>query len=138
MASVAFVGLTELQTALLRLPEHLAEEAAEIVDDAAERAMASAFQGYARRTGNLRRGLKKEQKFIGRYGAAVVVKNTAKHAWIYENGTQARHTRIGANRGVMPPGHAFIPAAERSRARMYRELSDMLVREGFLVSGHAP
>lgn len=122
----------------MRLPEHLTDEASSIVDDAGERAMAESFQGYKRRSGNLRLGLKKEAKFIGRYGTAVVVKNTAKHAWMYENGTQTRQTRLGANRGAMPPAHTFIPAAERSRAQMYRELAAMLEREGFLVSGHAP
>jgi hypothetical protein len=38
------------------------------------------------------------------FSAGAIVINRAKHAAIFENGTQARHTAIGANRGSMPPG----------------------------------
>jgi hypothetical protein len=55
---------------------------------------------------------------------------------MFENGTMVRHTRIGANRGAMPPGHVFVPTAIRHRAAMYRNLRDMLEREGLLVTGN--
>ena len=66
------------------------------------------------------------------------VKNVAPHANIFENGTQARHTRIGANRGSMPPGHVFVPRIVRARHRLTQELKDMVARTtGAQVSGDA-
>ena len=75
---------------------------------------------------------------MGAYGVGVVVTNTSPHAWMFENGTQVRHTRIGANRGAMPPGHVFIPEAERQRRQMFGAFKDMLEREGLVVTGDAP
>lgn len=66
----------------------------------------------------------------GKYVAGGVVKNIAKHAHLFENGTQARHNKIGANRGAMPPGHVFVPAAIRARRRLLEELKAMVLRNG--------
>jgi hypothetical protein len=73
----------------------------------------------------------------GRFSAGAIVKNTAKHAWIFENGTQARHNDLGANRGSMPPGHVFIPAVIKRRRIMYQQLRALLERHGLKVSGDA-
>jgi hypothetical protein len=82
--------------------------------------------------------LKKIEQASGRYGVAVQIRNTSPHAWMVENGTDARHTSRGFSRGRMPPFHVMIPTAARVRAQMYRDLSAMLVREGLLVTGDAP
>jgi hypothetical protein len=135
MARVTWTGLDELMTALKNLPEHLAEEATTIVASAAQDVEATTEAAYV---GSLQRGVKITEKAIGRYGVAYQVRSMSWLAWIYENGSVARHTVNGVSRGAMPPKHVLIPAAERRRPQMYRELKDMLVREGLVVSGDAP
>jgi hypothetical protein len=71
-------------------------------------------------------------KRVSRSGiVSYLVRNPAKHAAIFEFGTQARHTKLGANRGSMPPGHVFLPIVQQRRRTMYLRLKDMLVRFGF-------
>ena len=134
MASVTWTGLQELMTALQNLPEHLTDEATTIVARAAEEVETTVTEAYV---GSLKRGVKRTEKAIGRYGVAYQVRSMSPLAWMYENGTVARHTRTGISRGAAPPKHIMIPAAERRRAQMYRELKSLLVREGLLVSGDA-
>lgn len=137
MAEVIWSGVDELLEQLRDLPDHLAAEAGSIVQGAADNAMSAMAAAYAQHvvSGKLERSLKKTEQAIGRYGVAYQVKNTAPHAWMYENGTIARHNKKGANRGAAPPRHAFVPNAERSRAAMYQQLRAMLEREGFTVTG---
>jgi hypothetical protein len=137
MASVTMTGLDELLTQLRTLPEHLAGQAQTIVTTAAEDARTTMAADYAKHqvTGNLSRGLKKRDKAGGRYGVVIEVVNTSPHAWMVENGSDARHTSRGFNRGRMPPLHIMLPTAIRRRAQMYRELKAMLVDEGLTVSG---
>lgn len=132
-ASVRLEGLDELRAELRSLPSELATEASGIVIEAAQSAKAAIH--YPRRTGKLADGLKVETVSAGQYGAGAVLKNTSKLAHIFENGSQARHTAIGANRGSMPPGHVFVPAAIRARRSMYDRLRALLVRHGATVSG---
>lgn len=128
-------GLTELRAALRALPAELTAEAGGIVDDAGELAKAEIMQRYPRRTGNLRNHVTVSTISAGQFAAGVVVKSTAKHAHIFEVGTQARHNKLGANRGSMPPGNVFVPAIVRQRRKMYDRLKDLLVRHGLVVSG---
>jgi hypothetical protein len=137
MAAVLWTGFDELLTQLRNLPERLAGEAGTIVNDTTDRFMTTTAAAYPKRSGNLSRGLRKLQKSSGRFGVIYQVQNVAPHAGIFENGTQVRHTAIGANRGAMPPGHIFVPNAIRARAQMYQRLADMLEREGLLVTGRA-
>jgi len=71
----------------------------------------------------------------GAFSVTAKVQNTAKHAWLFENGTQARHTDLGANRGSMPPGHVFIPIIIRRRRVMFEVLRRVLTEHGLLASG---
>ena len=71
------------------------------------------------------------------YGAALIVKSTAKHAYIFENGTQVRKNAKGANRGAMPPGRVFVPTVIRKRKQMLQELKYLLVQAGLDVRGDA-
>lgn len=133
---LVFNGLAELRAELRQLPAELAGEAGEIVSGAAEGAKNDIVEAYPERTGNLRsRVTVSRTAGSGLYGVAAIVKNTAKHAWIFENGTQARHTDIGANRGAMPAGHVFIPAVIRRRRQMYERLKGLLTKHGLVVSG---
>jgi len=132
---LVFDGLDELREALRNLPAELAGEASHIVEGAANGAAADIKAAYPVRTGNLRDHLTVTHVDQGKYSAGAIVKNTAKHAALFEFGTQARHTDIGANRGSMPPGRVFITRAIKARRQMYTALKDLLVRKGLLVSG---
>jgi hypothetical protein len=102
--------------------------------------------GYrSRETGDLESHVFVVNADAGRYGAGMEVKSTAKHAWIFENGSEARHYitkkgrrhATGAMWGRRPGGHVFIPAMARARFRMWTSLAALLVRHGLKVSGHA-
>jgi len=135
--SFTFEGLEEFKVDLTKLPARLRDQARDIVENAAEEAKSSIFQAYPRRTGNLRLGVQIEHKPLGSFGQRSIVKNKAKHAFIYENGTVARHTSLGADRGIMPAGKVFVPIARRRRRRMYQELKTMMRDEGLEVTGDA-
>lgn len=136
--TLRFDGLAELREELRNLPADLTGEAGHIVEAAANGAAATIKREYPVRTGNLRDHLTVTiTSGSGQYSVRGVVQNTAKHAWLFENGSQARHTDIGANRGSMPPGHVFIPNIIRERRRMYDDLKDLLTRHGLVVSGDA-
>ena len=134
---LVFDGLDELRAALRRLPEELAGEAQHEVEGAANGAAADIKRAYPVRTGRLRDGVTVTHMHQGKYHAGAIVKNRAPHAALFEYGTQARHTSIGANRGVMPPGNVFVPPIIRARHRMYQRLAEMLKRHGLVVTGDA-
>jgi hypothetical protein len=131
------LGLDELREALRNLPAELTGEASHIVEGAANGAAAQIKAKYARRTGKLGDGVSVEKVSGGRFSAGAIVKNTAKIAFVFENGTQARHTAIGANRGSMPPGHVFVPIVIRKRRQMNEQLIDLLQRNGLVVTDDA-
>jgi HK97 gp10 family phage protein len=132
-ASVTFDGLDELRQALLALPRTLADKSAVRVGAAAARAVDRIRAAYPEYTGNLRNHIVSK---VERDSVSVLwtVKNTAHHAWIFENGTQVRHTATGANRGEMPPGHVFIPIVMQERRAMYQDLADIVAGEGLEVT----
>lgn len=130
-------GLEAFKAELDKLPEDLTTDADPIVHTAADSAAEDIKAAYPVRTGNLRNHVYVSQRDKGKDTSVWMVKNTAKHAFIFENGTQARHTSIGANRGAMPPGHVFIPAVIKRRRQMYQRLKDLLARKGLVVTGDA-
>ena len=132
-----FSGLDELKQALRTLPADLTGEASHIVQNAAGAAEADIKAGYPVRTGDLRDHVLSAPLPTGAFARGMVVKNTSKLAYIFENGTQARHTSLGANRGSMPPGHVFLPAVIKRRRIMYSELKDLVTRHGLMVTGDA-
>jgi hypothetical protein len=139
---IVWSGLEELKAALRTLPAELAEEAGGIVLGAAEGAKAAIIAAYPARTGDLRKHvtLGKGTK-VGRFGASTILKNNAKHAWIFENGSQARsYVTVRGKKhltGRMPPGHVFVPIVIQHRRAMYERLKELLVRHGLVVSGEA-
>jgi hypothetical protein len=135
MTRLFFEGLAELRAELRRLPGDLAAEATTIIFARAERAKADIVAAYPERSGDLKNHVSVSKANAGKYGAGVFIKNTAKHAWLFENGSQARHTAIGANRGAMPPGHVFVPIVMRQRRAMYADLKALLARKGLQVRG---
>jgi hypothetical protein len=135
---LVFTGLSELRAELRALPAALTGEASSLVQGAATSAAAAIQTAYGahRRSGNLQDHVVVETRAAGQFGAAMIVKATAKHAGLFENGSQARHTAIGANRGSMPPGHVFVPEIIRARRAMWGALADLLTRHGLRVTGY--
>jgi hypothetical protein len=131
--------IAALKTDLRNLPHELRQEANGIVQEAAQSAATDITTNYVRgKTGNLAKGVKVKTVEIGQFSTGAIVASTAKHAFIYENGTQVRHTAAGAYRGRMPPappGRAFIPVITRKRKQMYLKLADLVRRMGLQVTG---
>lgn len=131
-----FDGLEEFKADLRRLPTDLADEGGEIVENAAEEAYSAIYQGYPRVTGDLRLGLSVEHQ-ASAFGALSIVRNKAKHAFIFENGTEARHyfTDGGVRKevGRMPPGHVFIRIAITKRRAMVAALIALVRGKGLTV-----
>lgn len=136
-ARVRWTGKEEFRADLAHLPEGLTAASDGIVQSAAQEAAAEIRQQYEahRVTGNLAARVFVSRLDKGKFIAGRVVKSAAPHAWIFENGTQARHTKLGWNRGAMPPGHVFIPTVIRKRRAMQQALKALLVRFGLKVSG---
>jgi hypothetical protein len=134
---IVWNGLAELREALRNLPAELTAEASHVVEGAANAAAADIKAAYPVRTGNLRDHVFVSHRDKGRFSAGAVVKNTAKHAHLFEVGTQARHNSLGANRGSMPPGNVFIPAMIKRRRVMYEQLKALLERHGLRATGDA-
>jgi hypothetical protein len=140
-------GIRELEAALRALPIELRDEAAGVVQahaSAAEGAIRAAYPigparyfkklDYRYGGGELRKGLQSASE-TSRFGTRIRLKNTAKHAWIFENGTELRHTDLGRNRGRMPAGKVFIPIVIRERRAMVDDLVAIVERAGLRVHG---
>lgn len=133
--TVEWEGMRELIEQLRNMPGDLTDDARSIVIDSAEGAKDEAASNYPRRSGTLADALTVETTDAGRFGVAARVRNRARHAYLFEVGTQARHTSIGANRGSMPAGNVFVPAMQRHRREMYRSLAAVLTTYNLQVIG---
>lgn len=134
---VRWDGLDEYRELLRTLPETLANESANLVEGAANAAAFDIRSAYPVRTGNLQKGVTVTVLNRGRTATGRIVKNNAPHAWLFEVGSQARHTSLGANRGSMPPGHVFIPRVIKWRRRLYEQIKELLRLKGATVTGDA-
>ena len=142
MASVKLTwrGLEELRAALRALPGELADAAQRAVMAAGNHAAAEIAAAYPvgpgtdqHEGGTLRRGVKAVPQTAGRFGAAVQVRSTARHARIFESGTQTRQTSLGYNRGAMPGANIFVPVMMRRRRELHRELIAIVQQAGFTI-----
>lgn len=128
-------GLDQLRAALMRLPEELASEGADIVQAAAEQAARETQAAYPVRTGTLQRRVTAMTE-RSKGGALGLVRSRAPHAHLYEFGTKKRKNDKGANRGVMPAApeaQRMIPKVIRIRKRMTQQLIDLVRKAGFTV-----
>jgi hypothetical protein len=132
---VVWQGLDEYRKQLANLPEDCTVESGRLIEGTANAAYVDISGAYPSRTGNLRRGMRLTQTRREGMLVKAVVKNVAPHANIFEVGTQARHTKLGANRGSMPPGHVFVPRIVRHRRALTEKLKAMVARHGATVTG---
>lgn len=130
----AKLTIPDFAAALRNLPDELRSEANHMVEARANGAHATikADYGAHRDSGNLQdhTSLDIEES---QFGTIATLKSTAKHAFIFENGTQIRKNKKGANRGAMPAGNVFIPAMVRARRLLTEDLVDLLQRAGLVV-----
>lgn len=135
-ARVELVNIASFRDALRRLPAELQQEADAVVEAHALEAARAVQSAYPEGpTGNLKRGVTTEIN-RSRFFSAGIVKSRAKHAFIFEKGTQRRQTAKGFNRGAMPEAkesEQAIPKFIRIRARMTRALIDVVRRAGLEV-----
>lgn len=130
-------GMQEFREALRKLPVELATKAGQVVQATARQVSDEVQANYPRgKTGNLKRGVR-----VTLEGSAVssrgIVRSTAPHAHLFEDGTGRRSTRSGANRGVMPKGptdQLMGVRAGRARNRMVEQLVAIVQEAGFVVS----
>jgi hypothetical protein len=127
-------GLEALQEALKALPAELTGEGRKIVEGNANGTAVAIRSAYPWHSGNLRTHVTLDITAEGPFGINATIKNTARHAWIFENGTQARYTKKGSPRGRMPAGKVFVPMMMRARQRLYGDLAALLERHGFKVT----
>jgi Bacteriophage HK97-gp10, putative tail-component len=134
-----FEELAATIKALHELPEELTGEARKIVEGWGNAAVVALRSAYPVYTGNLRQHVTAKTMMRGPFGIDVKVRNTARHAHIFERGTRGkkRYTKKGYHRGIMPAGNVFVPTIIRIRRKMYLDLKAMLERAGFKVSGDA-
>ena len=140
-AKFVFKGLDELKRELRNLPEELTGDASDIIQRAVTGA-AETVKGIYRRhrkVGNLEGGVYVSKFNKGRFAAGAVLKSRAPHAWLFDNGSQARHHASGKSTGAMwgktAPTHAFVGTAIRARRKMYQELAELVTRKGLKVTG---
>jgi len=139
-------GMSELKDALRNLPVELRDDAQGIVEshaDAAAAAVRAAYPvgpsrffkklAYRYPGGNLKKGVTVDKAAGSPFGTIVRVKSTAKHAWLFENGSELRHTDAGINRGRMPAGKVMVPIVIRERRAMYDDLAAMIEQHGLTV-----
>jgi hypothetical protein len=135
--SVTIDGLDAFKAALRELPKALTSEAAEIVERAASDASSAIRTAYAAHThtGNLAQHVQMRKRAGSQYGVSMEVRSTARHALLFEIGTETiRYTRKGASRGRMPAANIFIPFARQHRKAMYTALAAMMRTHGLDVT----
>lgn len=142
-----WTGLDELKAALRALPETLSAEASTIVIDQANTIAARVVDVYEahRDTGDLADHVSVVKVTRGRYGVGATVKSAGKIAWLFDNGSQARHyvTASGADHstgamwGKTPAPHTFVGNMITGRREMWESIAELLKREGLAVSGSA-
>lgn len=134
-ADLRINGIDELRHALRSLPPALVSDAGPIVHTQAEELARQMRIEYAahRVTGNLEAHLVVELAGSAQYASARV-RNTARHAQIFERGTGERRRANGGRTGVMPKNDRFIATAIRRREVMVAALTELVERAGLVVT----
>jgi len=133
-AKLRIDGLAELKAALAALPPALVHEASAIVLAAAAGAAAEIAAAYPHTgTGALARSVGIETRSDA-FSATAIVRNRARHAYIFERGTDERRWKNGKETGRMPKGDVFVPIAIERRERMTPAFVALLERNGLHVT----
>jgi hypothetical protein len=139
-AKLTFTGEAEFFYALNRLPLELHEDARDIINSHAYAAAAKLTATYlaVAKTGNLARGVGIEFDEPSEFYHKATVLSVAKHAFIYEDGTDDRsYTTKRGNihrTGASPPHPHFVDIMVRQREAMYDAIADMMRTHGLTVT----
>jgi hypothetical protein len=139
-ASVQWAGMAEFRRLLRELPVALRDRAVDIVDNAAHTTESQLLQAYPLGdTGNLRGGVSVAET-MQPVGVLERVTSKSPHAQLWEFGTKNRKTKQGWDRGRIRPARdlgqqGLVAIAVRNRRVMNNALIQMLIDEGFDVSG---
>jgi len=133
---VIWSGLAEFKAELRNLPPTLTAEGDMITRRVAFAAAAAVRADYAshRFSGNLAEHVAVIDLAHGRFGTGYAVRARARHSHLFEFGTEARHTSLGWDRGIAPPGNIFVPQMQRHRVLLYQQLAAMMRSEGLTVT----
>lgn len=133
--AVVWTGLNEYREQLRAMPQACTREAATMVEGAVNSAFVtiSAVYGAHRHTGTLQRRLKiMPLRFRGELTTGLELRSGSPIAWLFDNGSQARHHASGKSTGTMwgrtPPTHIFKKTVVQKRREMVMRLKDMVLR----------
>lgn len=129
-------GLEEFRAQLRQVPTACTNEAARIVEGGVNSAYVtiSAVYGRHRYTGTLQDRLTIQPlRQKGELTTGLVLKSGSPLAWIFDNGTQARHWKSGKSTGAMwgktPPTHIFLKTIIKTRREITDKLHGMVHRK---------
>ena len=130
-------GMDELQKELRALPESCRSEAEKHLEDHVHAAFVTIKRVYDahRFTGTLSARLSiSPMRSVGVMSAGLVLRSGSPLAWLFDNGSQARHyvTEKGKTHltGRMPANHVFSRTVGFTRRKLLTELKEMLLRKG--------
>lgn len=134
---VVWNGLDEYLAELRRLPEDCTGEAGKFIQaetNAAYVEIAAVYEAH-RFTGTMRRLLKLLPITSGgALTAGIQLRSGSPLAWLFDNGSQARHWVSGKSTGKMwgktPPTHIFARTVGKARRTLAAEFRAMLLRRG--------
>src|SRR5262252_9463827 len=144
MARVTFQlrGVEELLADLTALPDSLRDDAATIIETEAKTAHDAIHAVYAEHvdSGRLVNSLHVERlNTTGAFGVGYRVRSDDPIAWLFDNGSQARHWASGKATGAMwgdtAPTHIFVRSLIAARRNMALKLAALLTRAGLRPSG---
>ena len=130
-------GLKEFREELRKLPEACRGEAAKVVEGEVNAAYVTVKRVYEahRHTGNLSNKLAiAPLKVQGQMVTGLILKSGSPLAWLFDNGTQARHyTTVNGVKhltGRMPGFHVFGRTVSFTRRKIRARLIEMVKRHG--------
>jgi hypothetical protein len=136
-SSMRWDGLKEFREELRQLPEALRGQAAKVVEGEVNAAYVTVKRVYEahRFTGNLSNKLAiAPLKVSGQLTTGLILKSGSPLAWLFDNGTQARHyvTVNGVTHvtGRMPGFHVFGRTVAFTRRKIRGLLIEMVRRHG--------
>jgi hypothetical protein len=135
-ATMVWDGFQEYLDELRKLPEDCAVEAANLTESGVNAAYQTISQVYGqhRFTGTLQSRLRIKTVRVGRLIKGLVLESGSPIAWLFDNGSQARHWASGKSTGKMwgrtAPTHIFAKTVARERRKLTQQFKDMLLRRG--------
>ena len=124
-------GMREYLAELKALPAEAQGEAAKAIEGEVNAAYVTVKRVYLDHevTGTLARRLT-----VAPMAGGVVLRSASPIAWLFDNGSKARHWASGKNTGTMwgrtPPTHVFASAVGKGRRTLTRRFREMLLRRG--------